>query len=159
MYALLSSYVIKYKVLYKCLLAVLAISYYPFFFSSLEITFILSWAYCSWGKSLPIPFCPAIRVPSCDKVLANEFYFYFVIFLKFFFFFQCGTFYHLYWISSNIPSILLMFWFWGHEDCGVLAPPSGIEPAPPALESKVFTTGPLGKSCQWVLDESIVGDI
>ena len=24
-----------------------------------------------------------------------------------------------------------MFWFFGPEDCGILAPPSGIEPTPP----------------------------
>ena len=157
MFALLSLCVIKYKVLYKCLLDVLATSYYLFFFSSLEITSIFSWAYCPWGKILPIPFCPAIRALSCDKVLANEFLF--IIFFKFFFFFQCGTFYSLYWICYSVPFILLMFWIWGYEDFGILAPPSRIKPAPPAFESKVFTTDPRGKSCQWVLDERIVGDI
>ena len=39
-----------------------------------------------------------------------------------------------------------MFWFFGLEACGILAPWPGIEPAPPALESKVPTTGPPGKS-------------
>ena len=39
-----------------------------------------------------------------------------------------------------------MFWFFGHEACGVLAPQLGIEPAPLALEGKVLTTEPPGKS-------------
>ena len=39
-----------------------------------------------------------------------------------------------------------MFCFFGREACGILAPPPGIEPAPPALEGKVLTTGPPGKS-------------
>ena len=39
-----------------------------------------------------------------------------------------------------------MFWFPGHEACGILAPWPGIEPAPPALEGKVLTTGLSGKS-------------
>ena len=39
-----------------------------------------------------------------------------------------------------------MFWSFGREACGVLAPLPGIEPAPSALEGKVLTTGPPGKS-------------
>ena len=39
-----------------------------------------------------------------------------------------------------------MFWFFDHEACGILAPWPGIEPAPHALEGKVLTTGPPGKS-------------
>ena len=39
-----------------------------------------------------------------------------------------------------------MFWFFGHEVCGILAPLPGIEPAPPALKDTVLTTGPPGKS-------------
>ena len=38
-----------------------------------------------------------------------------------------------------------MFWFFGHEACGILAPRPGIEPAPPELEGEVLTTGPPGK--------------
>ena len=44
------------------------------------------------------------------------------------------------------PCFCFMFWFFGHEMCGILAPRPGIEPAPPALEGKVLTTGPPGKS-------------
>ena len=39
-----------------------------------------------------------------------------------------------------------MFWFFGHEACRILAPRPGIEPAPPALEDGVSTTGLPGKS-------------
>ena len=39
-----------------------------------------------------------------------------------------------------------MFWFFGHKACGILAPQPGIKPTPPALEGKVLTTGPPGKS-------------
>ena len=39
-----------------------------------------------------------------------------------------------------------MFWFFGHEACGILAPWPGIEPTPPALEGEVLTTGLPGKS-------------
>ena len=34
----------------------------------------------------------------------------------------------------------------GHEACGILASPPGIKPATSALEGKVLTTGPPGKS-------------
>ena len=39
-----------------------------------------------------------------------------------------------------------VFWFFGRKAHGFLAPRPGIEPAPPALEGKVLTTGPPGKS-------------
>ena len=39
-----------------------------------------------------------------------------------------------------------MFWFFGLEACGILAPTPGMEPTPPALEGEVFTTGPPGKT-------------
>ena len=42
--------------------------------------------------------------------------------------------------------LCFMFWFFGHKACGILAPWPGIEPAPSALEGKVLTTGPPGKS-------------
>ena len=37
-----------------------------------------------------------------------------------------------------------MFWSWGHEACGILAPQPGIKSTSPALEGKVLTTRPLG---------------
>ena len=47
-----------------------------------------------------------------------------------------------------VPILLLFlyFGFFGREACGILAPQPGIEPAPPALEGEVLTTGPPGKS-------------
>ena len=39
-----------------------------------------------------------------------------------------------------------MFWFFDQEACRILVPWSGIKPAPPALESKLLTTGLPGKS-------------
>ena len=41
-----------------------------------------------------------------------------------------------------------MFWFFGREACGILAPRPGTEPAPAALEGEVLTTGPPGKSLE-----------
>ena len=39
-----------------------------------------------------------------------------------------------------------MFWLLACEACGILAPQPGTEPTIPALEGKVITTGPPGKS-------------
>ena len=39
-----------------------------------------------------------------------------------------------------------MFWLYGHETHGILAPQPGIEPALPALEGEVITSGHPGKS-------------
>ena len=36
------------------------------------------------------------------------------------------------------------FGFFGPEACGILAPQPRIEPAPPALEGEILTTGPEG---------------
>ena len=41
--------------------------------------------------------------------------------------------------------LMFVFWFFGHEPLGILAPWPGIEPAHPALESEVLTTGLPGK--------------
>ena len=46
----------------------------------------------------------------------------------------------------TILLLFYVFWFFGPEACGILAPRPGIEPAPPALEGRVLTTGPPGKS-------------
>ena len=52
-----------------------------------------------------------------------------------------------------VTTLLLfyVFWFFGREACGVSAPWPGVEPAPPALEGKVLTTGPPGKSLLFFL--------
>ena len=44
-----------------------------------------------------------------------------------------------------------MFWFFGREACGILAPWPGIKPAFPALEGEVLTTGLPGKTLYVVL--------
>ena len=48
-----------------------------------------------------------------------------------------------------------MFWFYGQETRGILAPQPGTQPAPPALEGEVITSGHPGKShgllcAEWV---------
>ena len=42
-----------------------------------------------------------------------------------------------------------MFWFFGHEACGILVPRPGIEPGAPALEGDVLTSGPAGQVPEW----------
>ena len=56
-------------------------------------------------------------------------------------FFDVGQFKSLYWICYSAASVLC-FVFFGHEARGILVPQPGIEPAPPALEGEVLTTGP-----------------
>ena len=46
-----------------------------------------------------------------------------------------------------------MFWFFGHEACGILASKPGMEPALRAMEGKVLTTGPPKKCREYVLNE------
>ena len=65
--------------------------------------------------------------------------------------FDMDHFYSLYWICYNNVTIcynivFLMFWFFGHEAPGILAPQPGIEPTPSALKGEVITTGLPGKS-------------
>ena len=46
----------------------------------------------------------------------------------------------------TILLLFYVFWFFGPEECGILALQPGIEPAPPELEGEVLTTGPCGTS-------------
>ena len=50
--------------------------------------------------------------------------------------------------TELVTTLLLffMFWLFGHEASGILAPRPGIEPALPALEGEVLTTRPPEKS-------------
>ena len=65
-----------------------------------------------------------------------------------------GDFLKIFLMWTDLKSLLnllqycfcIMFWFFGHEACGILAPRPGIEPSPSALEGEVLTTGPPGKS-------------
>ena len=65
---------------------------------------------------------------------------------SFFFFFWCGPFFLKSLLNLLQYCFYFMFWPFGPKSCGTLAPWPGIEPAPPALEGKVLTTGPPGKS-------------
>ena len=51
-------------------------------------------------------------------------------------------------VFIKFVTILLLFYalLFGHEAGGILPPQPGLEPAPPALEGEVLTTGPPGKS-------------
>ena len=49
-----------------------------------------------------------------------------------------------------------MFWFFGHETCGISAPWPEMEPTPPALEGGVLTTGQPGKSHDFLKGSSSV---
>ena len=69
----------------------------------------------------------------------------YLLFFFFKIFFWCGPF------LKSLLNLLqyrfcFMFWFFGLEARGILAPWPGIEPAPPALEGEALTTGPRGKS-------------
>ena len=59
----------------------------------------------------------------------------------------------LYWICYNIASVLcsVLGVFFGCKACGILAPQPGIKLIPAALEGKVLTTGPPGKSLPLIL--------
>ena len=51
-------------------------------------------------------------------------------------------------------TVLLLFYvlaFFGHEARGILVPQPGIEPTPPALEGKILTTGPPGRSLSYMV--------
>ena len=50
----------------------------------------------------------------------------------------------------TILLLLFMFLFFGPKACGILAPPPGIKPTSPALEGKVITSGPSGKSLSFL---------
>ena len=64
------------------------------------------------------------------------------------------TIFKVYWICYYIASV---FWFrfFGPEAYGMLAPQPWIKPTPPALEGKVLTIGPAGKSLPLALDKLI----
>ena len=53
-----------------------------------------------------------------------------------------------------------MFWgIFGQEACGILAPRPGINPTPPALGSKVLTTGPWGSPCDLALNLALLSSL
>ena len=72
------------------------------------------------------------------------------VFKIYFPFIDADHFLSLYWNLLQY-CFCFMFWFFGHEACGILSSRPGIKPATPALESKISTTGPPGKSLNDVL--------
>ena len=80
------------------------------------------WVYLSFSP-LPLAF-QENRDP-----LILIFFFFFKVFIEF--------------VTILFPFHVLVF---GHQACGFLVPRPGIKPAPPALGSKVLTTGPPGMS-------------
>ena len=47
-----------------------------------------------------------------------------------------------------------MFWFFGHESCGIIVPSTGKDPATLSLEAEVPTMGLAGKSLNFIFQES-----
>ena len=64
----------------------------------------------------------------------------------FFFYFWCRPFFFYLLNLLQHCFCYIPFVFFGHEACESSAPRPGIEPRPPALEGRVLTTGPPGKS-------------
>ena len=64
----------------------------------------------------------------------------------FFFYFWCRPFFFYLLNLLQHCFCYIPFVFFGHEACESSAPRPGIEPPPPALEGRVLTTGPPGKS-------------
>ena len=59
----------------------------------------------------------------------------------FFFFFLKLTTLKVFNELVTVLLLLFMFWYFDQEACGILVPWPGIEPAPPALEREILTTG------------------
>ena len=62
-------------------------------------------------------------------------------------------------ILSSLLTLLqywfcFMFWFFGHETCGISAPWPQMKPTPLALEGGILTTGPPGKSHYFLLSKT-----
>ena len=74
-----------------------------------------------------------------------------------FFFFLFFLMWTIFKVFIEFVTLLLLllcfgfFFFFGRKACGILAPQPGIEPATPALEGDVLTTGPPGKSRDYLL--------
>jgi len=64
-------------------------------------------------------------------------------FLRFICLFCCGR---CFKVLIESVTTLLLFWFPGHQACGILAPKSRMEYTPLAVEGRALTTGPPGKS-------------
>ena len=103
------------------------------------------------GRDGPVP--PAVEAQSLNHWTAREFPTInsFGVFLM----------WTILKVFIEFVTILLLFYVlvFGPEACGILAPRPGIEPAPPALEGEVPTTGPPGKSLRSTLNKRISRDL
>ena len=77
----------------------------------------------------------------CMSVHSGLAFQYFIPSVAFFFFLNFKSLLHLLQYC-----FCFMFWFFGQEACGILAPRPGVETTPPASEGEISITGPLGKS-------------
>ena len=64
------------------------------------------------------------------------------------------------WIVFSLLNLLqycfyFVFWFYGHEECGILAPWPGIEPE---LKDEIFTPGPpeMSQEASWLLRTNVI---
>ena len=76
----------------------------------------------------------------------------------FFFFFKDVSVWTILKVFIEFVTVLLlfMFWFFGSEAGGILAPGLGTEPALPALEGKILTTGSPGKHLVFIKDDVLL---
>ena len=102
----------------------------------------------SWGhEAKSIEFCvflifiSVILKRTCTLESSGELLFFYYFFKDFF---DVDHFLSLYWMLQYC--FWFMFWSFGPKAYGILAPQPGIEPAPPALEGEVPTSGMPGKS-------------
>ena len=74
-------------------------------------------------------------------------------------FFQ--IFFHMNYFLNSLLNLLqyyfcFMFSLCSHGECGILAPRPGIEPAPPALQGEILSTGQPGKSQELNFNKEIL---
>ena len=115
---------------------------------------VLAWRIPGMGKPGRLPSMGSHRVGHnwSDLAAAAAAWVILFYFLKFFFYVD-----HFY-VFIEFVTILLLFYvlgFFGQEVYVILAPQPGIEPALPALEGGVLTTGPPGKSLTFQLRWSV----
>ena len=102
----------------------------------------------SWGHVRQSCLCCGIYIthqPPLAYHVPVLFFFIHVLFFSKIFFFLCGPFFKSL-LTLSPYCFCFMFRYFGHKACGISTPQPGTEPIPPALEGKVSTTGPLGKT-------------
>ena len=109
--------------------------------------FLLLWHQGLYSLLLPVPLLVVVLRSPLEHTWSLCFSFH--LYKSSFF-----CFFKIFWYGPFLKSLLnlfqycfyFMFWFFGCKACGILAPRPGVKPVSPALESKVLTTGPPGKS-------------